>query len=170
MRQIKQPELKKLRKHFHKKQQNICPILKQKIPCEDMVVDHIHRTKKDRVGENNKGLIRGIIQRSANVIEGKLVNSFVRYGLHKFNITVPEFLRNLADYIENPPLIKFKYIHPSEAPKPKKLSKRSFNKIEKLYTKEFPNRGKILYPKRKYLTIKLQKLFQKYNITPEFLK
>ena len=104
MQQIKNSELKVLRKQWHKEQGFICPILNQKIPHKDAVVDHKHRNKSTPVGKDGAGMIRGVIQRSANVIEGKLTNAYVRYGLHKFDITLPQFLRNLADYLELPPL------------------------------------------------------------------
>ena len=162
-----QKELKKLRSVAHEKQFGVCPILNQRIPVEDMVVDHKHRTKSTTIGKDDCGIIRGVIQRQANVIEGKISNSFVRYGLGKFNISIPDFLRNLAEYLENPPLLKLNLIHPNEKPKAKKLKKLSYNKLKKMYTGKhmFPS-----YPASGKLTVPLQKLYKEYKLTPEFYK
>lgn len=169
IKQLNQPDLKKVRKFYHKKQKGICPIMKQKFPVDEMVVDHKHRKKSTPIGEDDCGLVRGIIQRQANVIEGKIANAFVRYGLVKFGITIPEFLRNLADYIENPPLLKKQLIHPKEKAKAKKLKKSSYNKLKKWYSThigtKFPP-----YPKSGKLTVGLEKLFIAVEMEPEFYK
>ena len=146
--------------------------MKQKFPVDEMVVDHKHRKKSTPIGEDDCGFVRGIIQRQANVIEGKIANAFVRYGLVKFGITIPEFLRNLADYIENPPLFRLepRLIHPKEKAKPKKLKKASYNKLVKLMTLGIPKQKIPEYPKSKKLTVKLEKLFHEYHLIPEFYK
>ena len=126
LRQIKPDELKKIRRHFHKGQEYICPVLKMKYKTDEMVVDHAHKSNANNLGNPEEAkLIRGVIHRQANTMEGKITNSFIRCGLHKFDITLPDFLRNLADFIENPPMTELKYIHPSEKEKPKKLMKNN---------------------------------------------
>ena len=134
-------ELKKIRLKQWKKQGEKCPVLNQKIPYKDAVMDHKHKTKAEKIGENGKGLLRGVLHAQANSWEGKVTNSFKRYGLHKFDITLPEALRNLAKYIEHPTM-KPEYIHPSEKPKSKKLGVRNCNKIRKYYLKVYPTRKK----------------------------
>jgi hypothetical protein len=169
MIQIQQKDLAKFRKKFHKKQKQICPIFKQKAPLEKMVVDHKHRRKKDPVGKDGKGLIRGIIHSQANVLEGKISNAYIRYGLHKF-IDLPSFLRNLADYLEHPPL-GYKFIHPSEKAKSPKLSKRSYNKLVKLHKENLGKAPKLVdFPKSGKLTKPLKRLYDFYDLKPEFLK
>ena len=174
MIQIHQKDLKRFREKFHKKQNMICPIFKQEIPFENTVVDHKHRRKKDIIGKNGKGLIRGIIHAQANVLEGKISNAYVRYGLHKY-IDLPSFLRNLADYLEHPPL-GYKFIHPNEKAEILKLTKRSYLKlVQKLnkigYTKKIPEfRVHKNKPSRhvQTLTKPLEKLYAYANLKPEF--
>ena len=166
----KNKDLKEIRKMGHKLQDGFCPILKKVIPVEDMVVDHCHKGNAKNLGTTDAGLIRGVIQRQVNVIEGKITNSFIRYGLHKQEITLPEFLRNLADYLENPPLIKYMIVHPSEKQKPLKLSKNSFKRVQKEFKAKYPKKKIITYPKSCKLTKTLEILFKEFNIEPEFLK
>jgi hypothetical protein len=91
----------------------------------------------------------------ANSFEGKVAKIYKRYGLHKM-IPLPELLRNLADYIENPPCPPM-YIHPSERMPVKKLGKRDYNQIIKFYKHKYPNRRYIPnYPKSGKLTKELQ--------------
>ena len=81
---ITQKELRALRKKMHEAQGEKCPILRCKFPVEIMVVDHLHRRAGQKLGENGAGCIRGVIHRQANILEGKFINAFYRYGLHKF--------------------------------------------------------------------------------------
>lgn len=149
-----------LRYEQWEKQNGICPILKQEIMYKDACFDHKHKTKAELLGEDGKGLLRGILHFQANSWEGKVTNAFKRYGLHKFNISLPEALRNLADYIENPPM-KQKYIHPDERVF-EKISKRDFNKICKHYFKMYPKRRKLpVYPKSGKMTKELKELLNK---------
>ncbi len=156
------------RKREHDKQNEICPILKIKVPFEDTVIDHKHKNKKDIIGVNGGGLIRGVIQRQANALEGKITNNFKRLGLNKY-IKLPDFLRNLADYLENPP-IKQIYIHPTEERKMGDLKKNSFKKINKLYQKKYPSRKELSYPKSGKMTKNLRVVYKEFNIKPEFNK
>ncbi len=132
----------KLRNYRLKKleENNICPILKIKLTSEDSVVDHKHRQRKsDEINEENGGLIRGILNRFANIYIGKIENNYKRYGLHKY-ISLPDLLRNIADYIENPPLYKDKLIHPTERYPEKKLGKREFKKFKDYLINKYPRR------------------------------
>jgi hypothetical protein len=178
-KQINQKDLKKIRKFFHKKQNKTCPVLKMKFKTEDMVCDHAHSANAKNLNKPEEaGLIRGVIHRQANTVEGKVTNSYIRCGLHKFDITLPEFLRNLADFIENPPLIHLKYNHPSEKPKEKRLKKTSITKLEKLFVKNYPNRkipscfeykGKDA-KKGKKMTKTLKRFYEEFDVEPSYLK
>lgn len=64
-----------------------CPIYKRKL--KDSVVDHCHKT----------GMIRGIIDRQANAWGGKIENSWRRHGKGS-SVSLPDALRNLADFLE----------------------------------------------------------------------
>lgn len=163
LKEITQKEFKELRYEQWRKQWCECPILKQKILYKDAVFDHKHKTKLEKLGENGKGCLRGVIHFQANSFEGKVTNSFKRYGLHKFNIPLPEMLRNLADYVENPPM-KPEYIHPKERPKAKKLGKRDFNRIIKYYFQMFPRKRKLpIYPKSGKMNKKFEKMLETAN-------
>ncbi len=164
IRQLKQSELAPLREDLHTLQNNVCPIIKQEFPIEEMTIDHQHKQKKsDENGVNGGGLVRGCIHFQANAFEGKVTNAYKRCGIHKF-LPLPLVLRRLADYLEQPNL---PLIHPSEKPADKKLKKTSYNLLRKTYDgkAKFP-----AYPKSGKLTAPLKKLFDKYNIKPEFYK
>ena len=163
MKQLKQSELKPLREKLHKEQDNTCPVLKIKCDISEMVIDHQHKRVDDPIGVNGDGLVRGCIHNQANVIEGKITNTYKRYGLHKF-MPLPELLRSLADYLEQDNL---PYIHPSEKAKDKKLKKSSYNTLRKAYKGKarFPP-----YPKSGKLTVPLANLFERFNVLPDFYK
>ena len=160
--QLKQSELKELKRQLHNTQNDICPLLKIKVPFDQMVVDHKHKLKANPAGPNGDGLVRGAIEFRANALEGKITNNWKRMGLGKYT-DLPTYLRNLADYLENPPCEQ-KYIHPSEKPKVKKLGKRVFNKIAKLYKEDNPKRKELVYPKSNKPTKQIKLLAEHYNI------
>lgn len=151
--QLGQNDLKKLRDEEHIKQGETCPLLKIKVPKDKMVVDHKHKLKDEEPSIDGKGLVRGVIEFRANGIEGKISNAWKRYfgaDESKHPISLPDFLRNLADYLENPPLDYLKLIHPKEKIKEEIFKKSDYNRIKKYYTKIFPNRTKVPdYPKAK---------------------
>jgi len=161
LKQITYAELKKLRLEQFKKQNEICPILQQKIDYKDAVFDHCHKTKAEVLGEGGKGLLRGVIHNLANVMEGKVTRTYRRYGLHKL-IPLPSLLRNLAFYLDNPPM-KPEYVHPNERVF-EKIGKREFNKICKSYFKIYPNRKNLpKFPKSGKITKELKILLNKVN-------
>ena len=162
-KEITHKELKELRyRQFHIQRQ-VCPILKQRIKFENSCFDHKHKLKSEPIGEDGKGLLRGVIHFQANVMEGKIAKLYKRYGLHKLSISLPTLLRNIADYIENPPM-KPEYVHPNERPKPKKLGKRDYNKICKYYFQMYPKRKKLpVYPKSGKLTKEFEKMLKTAN-------
>lgn len=168
--QLKQKELKPLREQWHKDQNNICPILKQEFDISEMVIDHIHMTKKETIGVNSAGLCRKCIHRQINSFEGKVTNAYKRYGLDKFDMSLPDMLRSLADYLEQP---ASEYIHPNEAPKRKIVTKSSFNALIKEmrksnYNKRYPVYRIVNDKNRQILTVPLKKLFNQFNIEPEY--
>jgi len=150
----------RLRKKQWLNQNKCCPILKQPILYKDAVFDHKHRTKTETIGEDGKGLLRGVLHRNANTFEGKIVRLYKRYGLAKF-IELPELLRNVAEYIEDP-IMEPKYVHPSERPPAKKLGKRQYNKICKHYFEMYPRRTKLPeFPKSGKITKEFEELLKK---------
>ena len=132
------------------------------IAYSEAVFDHKHKTKKEKLGEDGKGLLRGVLHFQANVFEGKVARLYIRCGLHKL-IPLPDLLRNTADYIEHPPM-KPEYIHPNERPKPKKLTKTEFKRICKHYFEMYPKRKKLPeYPKSGKLTKKFKRMLDEVN-------
>jgi len=166
--QLKNKDKATFRERWHYKQNCICPLLKIEVPFDNIALDHKHKRKKDPVGPNGDGLIRGVLHMQANALEGKIINNFKRLGLAKY-IELPDFLRNLADYLENPPIPQ-RYIHPSEQRKPRKIKKSWVNKVNKMYLAKYPTRKPLQYPKSKKLTKVFQELCNEFKIKPEYLK
>lgn len=176
--QLKTKDIKYLREKWYNEQEGVCPILGQPFELSCSVLDHQHKLKDELPDLSGKGICRGILHRSANSFEGKVLNSFKRLGLNKF-IELPELLRNLAMYLENNKITdesEIKYIHPTEEPKKQKLTKSSYNKLHKVLKQQntvLENNNK--KPKNiiKYSTNynkTLEKLFIKHNIEPGFYK
>jgi hypothetical protein len=171
-RQINQEDLVKIRKFFHKKMNlGICPVMGIPFDEKDMVVDHVHPSNaKNLSREFESGLIRGVINRHANSMEGKITNSYIRYGLHKSGVSLHTFLRNLADFIENPPMTNLQYLHPREKSKTKQLSVNSVKKLNRLNQRLNPGAKIIEYPKSQKMTKKLEGLYNELCLIPEFRK
>jgi hypothetical protein len=154
-RQIQQGELELItdtgafRRYWLEQQNGECPILKDRISLKDASMDHTHKKVSEKLGgRDRKGLVRAILHKSLNALEGKVINYWSRTNLkHKYKLQ--DILRNLADYydmIEQGALpIPPKYIYPSEKPKEYKepVTKTQYNKIKKYYFKIFPRRKKM---------------------------
>jgi hypothetical protein len=155
MYQLKQKDIKPLRDKILKEQNNRCLICGKvpKVAC----LDHHH---KKRI--NGTGQVRGVLCSSCNIFIAKSENNSIRYGISQEDL--PQILRNIAKYLEKE---QYPYIHPSEAPPPKKLKKSSYNKLKKVYTqrKAFP-----AYPRSGKLTKPLKRLYETYGIQPEYYK
>jgi len=153
--QLKSKDIADLREEILDLQKGVCAISGKipKRPCLDH--GHSKRLKLD-------GRVRGVLDSTMNVFLAKIENNASRCGL--IHSELPEILRNIAKYLEKEP---HPFLHPSEAEKPKKLTKNSYKKLLKVAISErnFPK-----YPVSKKLTVKLEELFNKYGITPEFYK
>ena len=177
---MSQSDLKKLREYFAKNNKIFCPILKKEIDIEKSVVDHQHKLKSEEP-DKNKGQVRAILEFRANAIAGKIENMYKRYGFHKEDISLPDLLRNIADYLESDP-IKFQkdnqdvyLIHPNEVPKRKKISKRDFNLIKKWWSVLKPRskkEPKFTYETEEFLRLleKAKELNTKYSTVKKYLK
>jgi len=160
--QLHQKDSKEFRKKQWYRQNKKCGILRKEIKWEDTTLDHKHKLKNQKPGPNSRGLVRGVLHFQANSLEGVINNKYKRYGLSKF-ISLPDFLRNMADYIENPP-VPPKYIHWTEKPPRRKFMKSEYNLIKKYYFQICPRAKKIpQYPKSKkvYMSKKWECLLQK---------
>lgn len=147
---ITQKEFKELRQWQWERQHEICPVLKIHIDLEEAAFDHKHKRKGDPIGIKGNGLLRGILHKEVNRFEGKMVQFYKRYGLEKF-CSLPYLLRNLADYLEHPPM-RPEYIHPKENPKPLKLSKTDFNRVVKHWSRLHKKKKLPVFPKSKKIS------------------
>jgi hypothetical protein len=131
---------------------------------KDACLDHQHKPKKSSPNiENGNGLIRGVLCRGCNIIEGKCWNNCTRFGFEHEEL--PRLLRNMADYIEERSFgNNLPYIHPSEKPREPNLSKRQFNLLNKKLLKA--GKKKLEFPKKKKLTKLLKRKFEEYSIHP----
>lgn len=159
LRQLKAKDVPKLRNYLLKKQKGICPICGKKI--NKPVLDHHHRKKLKGTGQ-----IRKTICSNCNIFLAKIENNSVRYAISQEEL--PFVLVNISKYLSCKQL---PYIHPSEAPRKKVLTKASYNKLVKANAKNkklpvfrYNKKGKPVQG----LTKPLKELFELYNIEPEF--
>lgn len=158
--QMTQKDLIEFREHHAHKNNLICPICKKKRNLGDFVVDHQHKSKSEINGENGAGMVRGVICFMCNSTEGRMLSKFKMSGLNR-NVEFVDYLRSLADYLDQPTT---QFIHPSEKPKEPKLMKRPFAKIAKAYSLEFPKKKPLEYPKTGKATKLIKELSEKYDI------
>jgi hypothetical protein len=175
---MKNKDIKALKEKLWLRNNKKCPLLGIEVPLEKMALDHIHKLKSENYSEQ-KGTVRNAIEFRANGIEGKISNAWKRYfgsDESKHPISLPDFLRNLADYLEEGALVEEStyYVHPNEVPKEPKLSKRNYNKLKKLYEKKefcptrknqkkkpFPE-----FPKSSKITKALKELYEEFQVNP----
>ncbi len=120
-----------------------------KNPCLDH--EHVKRIK-------GNGKVRGVLCSGCNSMLGKIENNATRYGVKRENL--PDFLDAVSYYLEAG---YYNLIHPSEAPKKKRLQKSSYNQLAQVCDcGSFPRSGKLTKP--------LMRLFLKHNIEPKFYR
>lgn len=145
---------KELRIKLYHENEGICPLLGVKIDIEDAALDHKHKRKADPSGPNGDGLVRDVLSFRANSLEGKITNAWKRqfgYDETMHPITLPNFLRNLADYLERP-FVEPYYVHPSEKIKRPKLPASMFNLVKRYWKELYPKRALPKFPKSGKLT------------------
>lgn len=94
-------DVKRIREQLLKEQQGIDLLTGEVIAQGQAVTDHNHKTQ----------YVRGVISRQANAVLGKIENLWTRYLSYWYNGTLPEFLRQCADYLERPE--DTRYVHPA---------------------------------------------------------
>lgn len=159
MKTLKQSEIKKLRSELLNDQNGLCALCKQEIdtPC----LDHSHKRN------GGTGLVRGVICRGCNALLGKVENNARR---NKIKMDLSDWLDYASGYLE---MKHTEYLHPTEIPKKKKLKKSSYNNLKRIFfinrsgenSRNFP-----AYPTTGKLTVKLEKIYKKAGIKPEFYK
>lgn len=172
-KEMKQHEIKVLKEKLWLKNGKKCPVLGKEIPLEKMALDHNHK-RNDEAYSENKGTIREALDFRTNAVLGKLENALKRTGLSNDpDFSIGDFLRNAATYFENGAYVDedgYMYIHPNEVPKEPLLKKTSYNKLKKAYLNSCKKAKFPEYPKSGKITKVLEKLFNEFNIKPEFYK
>lgn len=161
LQQIKNKDIPNIRHKILEKQDGLCKLCKEPInETTGYSLDHQHMTKKETIGEDGAGLVRGVLCRACNVMEGKIWNSMRRYIQPENVQDRIEWLESLLEYYKED---NYNVIHPSELPKEPTVSKSNYNKLKKLYDgkAKFPE-----YPASKKLTKRLKELFEEYQIEP----
>ena len=166
MHQMSQKEIKDLREELLKKNGGRCPILDIPLHPSDAALDHAHEPSE--TSETQEGQIRGTIHKFANSLEGQMRSKFRRSGVAKY-ISFEDFLFNLYQYLMNSREL---CLHPSHAPRPRKLMKSSYNELKREITKANKYLNKPIkipeYPKSKRLTKRLKELYEQFKIFPNF--
>lgn len=106
-------DVKEVRDKLYEQQKGIDPITGMKIPEDQKVLDHCHKTQ----------YVRAVLHRQSNAVCGKLENLWTRYLGWWYTGTLSDFLRGCADYLEKE--------HPQEYVHPKWTKKvtAEFNKL-----------------------------------------
>ena len=163
--QLKTSEIASVRKTMLANQGGRCALCNE-IITESMgeSLDHQHKFNSEEIGIDGAGLIRGVLCRNCNLLEGKFWNNSNRY-LKKTQASAKqnkiEFLRSLITYYENG---TYDMIHPNEKPKEQIVSKRNYNKLKKEYEKTGRKKKFPEYPKSKKATVPLTQLFDDFEM------
>lgn len=159
--QLKSNEIQTIRDNILKEQNGCCALCGCEInEVSGVSLDHQHMTKKETIGEDGAGLVRGVLCRSCNLWEGKIWNSTQRYRQPKNVNDRIEMLEKLIEYYKQPNKM---LVHPNEKVKEPVVSKKNYNRLKKIYSgrRKFPE-----YPASGKLTIALKQLFEDHNIEP----
>lgn len=159
--QMKSGDIPTIREEILSTQDGKCELCGEPITEETgYSLDHQHMLKRETIGEDGAGLVRGVLCRACNVWEGKIWNNTGRYRQPENVQDRIEMLEKLIEYYKKD---NYQLIHPSEKPKEQTASKRNYNKLKKEYDgrAKFPE-----YPKSGKLTIRLAELFEVYGIEP----
>lgn len=156
---ISSGELNAVRQELLKLQDFKCAICGKDLTNEqtsNQHVDHQHLYKSDELGFCGNGLIRGVLCRDCNALEGKIWNNLHRFGKSDKSDPVEsrkDWLIKLIDYYNHPYYDSDPILHPKEK-RFEKLGKARYNKILKWYkTKDFAyKRNGDLKPFPKYST------------------
>lgn len=166
IKHLKFSEVQETRDEILKEQGGVCAICKQ-IPGDGASLDHQHKLKSQDLYKDGAGLVRGVLCRNCNVMEGKIWNNTQRYNSARTVQDRINFLESLVEYYKKE---NYNILHPTEVPK-FILMKSDFNKLQKFYkeyfTKEFPRRKFVQLSYSKQPTKKLQEVIDKWNVENE---
>jgi len=158
--QLMGKDISSVRNSILKAQGGVCKVCGVNLTGDSAAcLDHHHQRKNKGTGQ-----IRGVLCRTCNLMVAKNENNATRYRIAQDRL--PEILCNIAEYLRSP---QFPYMHHSEKPKVKRLTKLSYNRLKQ----KMDTIGKTKcpsYPKSGKLTIGLAERFAFYKIEPEFYK
>lgn len=129
--QLETKDIPQLRNKLLQDQDGKCGICK-KSPIDTVwALDHCHKK-----GYGGSGLVRGVLCRNCNSVEGKIVRALKRFGIKIHELS--GWLRNLADWLDKD---HYPYIHPTERDRTKvtktefkgfmEFMKSTYNKVFK---------------------------------------
>ena len=161
---LKTKDIKTIKQMLLEKQGYRCAICGKELTLENSVLDHQHKQRKsDKNGVNGDGLVRGVLCQEDNLTEGKIWNSTKRFQSARTREDRINWLRKLIEYYQKE---LYPYVHPTEVPKSKILSKKNFNKLAKEFSEKYPKKKPLEYPKSKKMTKKLKALYFEFKIEP----
>ena len=95
-----QADIKRIRQLLYEEQQGLCALTKLPVEFSSTHTDYAHDSEQ---------LVRGVLHRAANMSLGKIENIAVRY-LYWYPYTLPEFLRQVADYLEKEKDTRYRHV------------------------------------------------------------
>ena len=95
-----QADIKRIRQLLYKEQNGMCALTKLPVEFSDVHLDHNHDSEQ---------LVRGVLHKAANMSLGKIENIATRY-LYWYPYTLPEFLRQVADYLEQEKDTRYRHV------------------------------------------------------------
>lgn len=94
-------DIARIRALLLKEQKNLCAITGEYLLPSNCALDHNH---------DQDQLVRGAVNKHANMLLGKLENLQVRYLNHWYPHTLPDFLRACAAYLERPRDTRWRHV------------------------------------------------------------
>lgn len=163
LKNLHSKDIPEIRNEILQKQGNQCPLCGKRITESDRItLDHQHKYRKADVnGLDGNGLVRGVLCADCNVVEGKIFNSMARFLHQPSREQRIRWIKNLAEYYQKD---LYPYVHPNEVPKQATLSKRNFNRLNKLYESKYGK--KLTFPKSGKMVKTLKPLYEEFNIDP----
>lgn len=110
--------LPNIKKELIKRQLGKCPITGRDLRAmssTNVVVDHDHQS----------GVIRAALPRAINGLEGKLLQTCIRWGGCKSKGEVIKMLRGMADYLEYHRIPRTEWLHPTHLTPAEARAKRN---------------------------------------------
>jgi hypothetical protein len=87
-----------------KEQHGNCLVTGLPIPSKQAVLDHTHDSSQ---------AVRGVLHRQVNAFVGKCENSYIRLIAWWYTGTLPQLLRQVADYLEDAERQEVRFVHPA---------------------------------------------------------